>query len=90
MVCSIEKSKHSENCTTFSERVIWAYRYYSLTHTLVALGQKFHTIIWQVIWCGFTCCEATCVCLYIIIIKAYKDDSDHKHSIDDSESSIEH
>lgn len=38
-------------------------------------------------------CEATCVCLYIIIIiiiKAYKDDSDHKHSIDDSESSIEH
>lgn len=37
-------------------------------------------------------CEATCVCLYIIIIiiKAYKDDSDHKHSIDDSESSTEH
>lgn len=26
MVCSIEKSKHSENCTTFNERVIWAYR----------------------------------------------------------------
>ena len=26
MVCSIEKSKHSENCITFNERVIWAYR----------------------------------------------------------------
>lgn len=82
MVCSIQKSKHSENCTTFSERVIWAYRYYSLTHTVAALGQKFHTIIWY----GLTCCEAPCVCLYIImiiiiIIKAYKDDS---------ESSIEH